>query len=252
MLLKIKRLISIVVHLLFKCNFTKTIYLNFYKFPFKTAIKLPVFVYGKTIFRSLSGSIIIEGCIHTGMIKIGKNNFYVKTSVPLTCWTVNGTLKFKGPFKFLNGGYLCISKKGNLEFGENGFIGSDYKIMCFDKIKIGNQLEATYSVQIYDTSYHYTKSYDKPVNKLTEPVIIGDKVWIGNTTTISKGAVIPSSSIIASNSLANKNYCSELGCHGAFIAGIPAKVKAKGVYRIFDEDEERELDKKFVYDRTHL
>lgn len=250
--MKIIQAIKILIYLVTKCNIVKTIFVNYKVLPLRIAWKLPIYVYGKVIFKSLSGKVIFSGDIHTGMIKIGKNDFYVKTSIPLTCWTINGTLKFNGPFKFLNGGYLCISKKGNLEFGENGFIGSDYKIMCFDKIKIGNQLEATYSAQIYDTSYHYTKSYDKPVNKLTEPVIIGDKVWIGNTTTISKGAVIPSSSIIASNSLTNKNYCSELGCHGAFIAGIPAKVKAKGVYRIFDEDEERELDKKFVYDRTHL
>lgn len=49
-------------------------------------------------------------------------------------WTINGTLKFNGSFKFLNGGYMCISKTGNLELGGNGLIGSDYKIMCFDSI----------------------------------------------------------------------------------------------------------------------
>ena len=245
--------IRVVFYVLRKCNTIKTVFINFKMLPFNRAIKLPIYVYGKTIFRSLSGSLEIKGEIHTGMIKIGKNDYYVKTSVPLTNWVLNGKLIFNGPFKFLNGGYLCISKSGFLEFGENGLIGSDYKIMCFDHISVGHTLRAAYNVSIYDTSYHYILLDDGTVNKLTSSIYIGDKVWIGNNVIISKGAYIPTSSIISNSSFVNKNYKEDaVDDSGAFIAGCPAKVKKTGMHRIFDEEEQMRLDKQFGYDRTHL
>lgn len=246
------KFIRVIYYILRKCNIAKTLYINFKKFPIKTAIHLPIYVYGKTIFRSLSGNIIIDGKIHTGMIKIGKNDYYVKTAIPLTNWVINGTLKFNGSFKFLNGGYLCISKNGHLELGNDGLIGTDYKIMCFDKICIGDTFRAAYNIQIYDTSYHYIKTGNGVINKLTTPITVGDRVWVGNNTTISKGANIPDQSIISSNSLVNKNFCNEVGTPGFFIAGCPAKVKKNGMHRIFDEDIQRNLDSEFGYDRTHL
>ena len=241
-----------IYYILRRCNIPKTLYINFKKFPIKTAMHLPIYVYGKTIFRSLSGNIIINGKIHTGMVKIGKNDYYVKTAIPLTNWIINGTLRFNGPFKFLNGGYLCISKNGHLELGCNGFIGTDYKIMCFDKICIGDTLSATYNIQIYDTSYHYIQPDSGIIERLTMPIIIGDQVWIGNNTTISKGAKIPNESIIASNSLVNKDFCTKERTSGIFIAGCPAKIKKNGIRRIFDEDIETKLDSEFGYDRTNL
>ena len=55
----------------------KTIYFNFKYFKFKDAIKFPVVVSHKTIFKELKGSIKLEK-IKTGMVRIGfgeKENF---------------------------------------------------------------------------------------------------------------------------------------------------------------------------------
>lgn len=249
--MKIIQAIKTLIYLVTKCNIVKTIFVNYKVLPLRIAWKLPIYVYGKVIFKSLSGKVIFSGDIHTGMIKIGKNDFYVKTSIPLTCWTINGTLKFNGPFKFLNGGYMCISKTGNLELGGNGFIGSDYKIMCFDSINIGHHFEATYNVQIYDTSYHYVKQENGRVGKLTLPIVIGNNVWVGNNTIISKGAVIPAFAIIANNSLVNKDF-SDIEADGLLLAGTPAAIKKLYCKRIFEIEEEKFWDRTFGYDRTHL
>lgn len=248
--MKLKSYIKTFLYIVRKCNIPKTLYVNFTKLPFKQAIKIPIYIYGKTEFRSLSGDIMIEGDVHSGMIKIGKNDYYVKTSVPLTVWTVNGTLVFKGTCKFLNGGYLCVSKKGYLELGYDVLIGSDYRIMCFDNICIGNTLRAAYNIQIYDTSYHYIENESGIVKKLTKPISIGNKVWIGNSSIVSKGSVIPDNAIIANGSLVNKDFSFVDG--KCLIAGSPASVKKEGIYRIFDLEKEREYDEKFGYDRTHL
>ena len=248
--MKLKAYIKTFFYIVCKCNIPKTLYINFVKLPFNQAVKLPIYVYGKTEFRSLSGSIMIQGEVHTGMIKIGKNDYYVKTSVPLTVWTVNGVLVFKGTCKFLNGGYLCVSKNGHLELGCDVLIGSDYRIMCFDNICIGNTLRAAYNIQIYDTSYHYTENENGVVNKLTKPIFIGNKVWIGNFSIVSKGCVIPDGTIVANGSLVNKDFSFVNG--RCLIAGSPASVKKEGIHRIFDLEKERYYDAKFGYDRTHL
>jgi acetyltransferase-like isoleucine patch superfamily enzyme len=91
---------------------------------------------------------------------------------------------------------------------------------------------------------------DDSVKPLTKPIYIGDYCWIGNRTTISKGAYLPDYTIIASNSLVNKNF-SRLGSYN-LLTGVPADVKVQNVKRIYDTKFEMLYDTKFDYDRTHL
>ena len=221
-------------------------------FPLNIAIKLPIYIYGKAKFRELNGTININAPIKRGMIKIGKNDYYVRTAVPLTYWVINGTINFNGNARFMNGGYMCISRNASITIGNNAMIGSNYKIMCFENIKIGDYFECTYDCQLYDTSYHYIKLSDNSVNQLTKSIQIGDYVWVGNTSSIVKGAVIPDKSIIASNSLVNKDFHKEEHGNGCLIAGVPAKIKMVGVERIYDKEMEKSYDTIFNYDRTHL
>ena len=245
------RLIHLLFHLLRRVNLRKTFYLNFKMLPFRQAKYLPLFVYGKAKFREMKGQIVIQGRLSPGMIKIGANRDYVKTSVPLTYWVINGKMVFDGnDIRFLNGGYVCVSKNGTLTIGGRSIIGSDYKIMCFDKIRIGEFARIAYEVQICDTSFHYISvSGEKPI-PLAKPIVIKNNVWIGNRSTISKGTYLPAYSIVAQGSLVNKSFL-ETG-EEIFIAGMPASLKKKGMRQIFDEEEQRMLDKEYGYDRTHL
>ena len=250
-MIRIIQLIKIVLHIFLKCNFIKTLYLNFQMLPFKEAVRLPIWIYGKITFRSLRGEIVIDSKIYPGMIRVGRKDWYVSTNTPQSIWTINGTLKFKGKINIYHGSYILVSKNGYLEIGTNGtFIGTDNKIICFDKIVIGNNVQITWECQIIDTSFHYVDRLDNnDISSLTKAVILEDNCWIGNRTTISKGTHLPSYSIIASNSLVNKDY-SESGSYCMF-AGSPAKFKMR-CKRIFNQQLERELDLKFDYDRTHL
>lgn len=238
-------------HLLFRSNFNKTLYINCKMLPFYQAIKLPIYVYGKIVFRDLSGQILIRGNVRSGMIKIGKNSNYVETTIPRSIWTVRGQIIFNGSINFLQGSYVLVSKNASLEFGCGSiFCGSNFKVMCFDNIKIGNNVWITWDVQIMDTSFHYISVAGEIPRKLTNSVKIGDFVWIGNRTTISRGALIPDWTIVASNSLVNKDF-HDIGKY-CMLAGQPAKVKATCVECIYDEITQKELDVKFGYVRTHL
>ena len=95
------RIFKLGLYIVFHCNIIKTLYLNFKKLPFNQAIKLPIWIYGKITFRSLRGDIVIDSDrIYSGMIKIGKRDYYVNTGIPQTILTLNGILKFNGNVNF--------------------------------------------------------------------------------------------------------------------------------------------------------
>lgn len=238
---------------LLRCNLIKTIKFNFSMLPFMQARKLPILFYGKTDFRSLKGKVEIKGPVSMAMIRVGIKDEYVDTSVGNTIWTINGTIIFNGPLKMWRGSYIVVAKNAMLNIGsQQTKLGSNLKIFCFDHISIGNCVRIAWECQIYDTSFHYLEllNCDKEVRSLSSPVYIGDRVWLGNRSTVSKGAIIPNDTIVASSSMVNKDF-SQIDPY-SMLAGCPATVKATGLRRIFDRKKEKELDKKFNYSRTGL
>lgn len=238
---------------LLKCNLLKTIKFNFKMLPFKQAVRMPLFFYGKTDFRSLKGKVLINGPITSGMIKVGIKDEYVDTSIGNTIWTINGTIIFNGPLKIWRGSYFLVAKNAVLNIGSNETkLGSHLKIMCFNSITIGDCVRVAWECQIYDTSFHYLELLNRnnEIQHLSKPVVIGDRVWLGNRSTVSKGAIIPNDTIIASGSIVNKDF-SQIEPY-SMLAGCPASIKGTGFRRVFDRKQERDLDKKFNYPRTGL
>ncbi len=214
---------------------------------------MPIFVYGKFSLREHRGRIVINKPVRAEMIIIGKNTSYVSTTVQRTIWTINGTLVFNGSMKFAFGSYLLVADEATLSFGTNGtYCGSNFKVMCFDRITIGDNVRMAWDIQILDSSFHYTRNLNKDnkIDPLTRPILLESNIWIGNSTTIAKGTVIPNETIVASNSLVNKDF-SSLPPY-SLLAGAPATLKASGIQRVWDEEEQRRLDKEFGYHRTHL
>ena len=241
------RLFKFIKNLL-KLNIWSTIYLNFKMFDFKMAVKLPIYVYGKTDFRDLSGKIVIDAPIKRGMIVIGKKN-YVRDSNGITTLLIAGRLILHGKINFYSGLYLFISKSGKLETGSEGtFIGTNCKIICFENINIGKNVEITWECQMMDSNFHYFEGENTA--PLTKPIFLNDNLWIGNRTTIMRGTVLPSNTTVASNSLLNKDY-TEYG-ENILLGGMPGKLLKKNIKRLFDEKIEAELDKKYKYNRTRL
>ena len=72
----------------FRTNMLKTIWFNFKMLPFRQAIHFPIFLYGKSEFRNLSGKIVCNFAPTWGKIKIGINFLYVSTSCTKTVWDI--------------------------------------------------------------------------------------------------------------------------------------------------------------------
>lgn len=233
-------------------NMIKTIYANFRLLPFRKAIRMPLFVYGRFSLREAEGEVVINGDTLSGMIRIGRHDRYPETRVSRTIWVINGRMVFNGPMSFFRGSYIMVARGAELYLGsgDHPAFGANTRIICFDRIVI-EDAHVTWDCQIMDSSFHYIESIEnKEIQTLKHPVHIGKHVWIGNRTTISAGAIIPDETIVASHSLVNKDF-SGIGSN-CMIAGIPAKVVKKGIRRIYDWDTQKLLDQKYNYDRTRL
>ena len=56
-------------------------------------------------------------------------------------------------------------------------------------------------------------------------ITVGDRVWLGNNTTVLKGAVISNDSIVATGSIVTKFFSES----NVILAGNPAVVVKKGI-----------------------
>lgn len=227
-----------------RLNWFKTLYLNFRTQPFKTAIQLPFYVYGKLDIHSLKGDIIIDAPIKRGMIKIGLRELDLLPVSYLPNQLLNtGKLIFNGPV-LISGGVSLSINGGILDIGSCCTIGGGCLIKSTNSVKIGTNTRITYSCIVFDSNVHYVKNIETGVIKRNNgPIFIGKNCWINGGAYIGKDAVVPDYSIVARNSLVNKDFTGE-GTN-LFLVGNPAKVLSKNVQRILSYIEENKLTQFF-------
>lgn len=109
---------------------------------------------------------------------------------------------------------ILAEKNSEIHFGDNVFINDGTIIYSLKKISIGNNVLIGNRVLIYDSDWH---GISGNIIK-TEPVEIGNNVWIGAGTIILKGVLIGENSIIGAGSVVNKNIPKN-----SIYAGNPAK-----------------------------
>jgi acetyltransferase-like isoleucine patch superfamily enzyme len=221
----------------YSVNWTKTLYFNFKKFPYSTAKQLPVFFYGKVKFKCISGSVEIEGPIKTGMIGFGQAYEMNTVHQGIAEIALAGKLVFKGKCQFGKDYFVFVSENAVCELGNMVGIASNGKIICTEKIVLGEYARFGSQVQIMDTNFHDmidTKTGEKL--QKTAPIFIGNYNYIGNRVSIMKGTQTPDFCTIASNSLCNKDYKS-LG-QNILIGGIPTKLIRENISRDWEGERE--------------
>lgn len=233
----------------------RTIYFNFRTMPFRTAIKFPVFIYGRVHLFGLNGKVCFENTpIKRGMVKIGINGdsfnlFNHSGFVQLS--SANSILIFEGPCRVSLNAILRVCA-GELRLGEFTRIGTDSKIICNGgKVKIGSFTGITFGCVVMNSGFHYF--YDEikhGYHNRTKNIEIGSYNWIGNRSTISGGCKTKDYSIICSNSLLNKDYTQIEGEH-VLLGGIPARLLKVGMKRVFSPQCELEISKYFNQHPEH-
>jgi acetyltransferase-like isoleucine patch superfamily enzyme len=111
-------------------------------------------------------------------------------------------------------------------FGDDVSIGEDCHTTAINKIIIGNQVLMGKKITITDNSHGKNDSItdlELPPSERRSyskgPVIIKDRVWIGDKVTILPGVIIEENAIIGANSVVTKNVPAN-----TIVAGNPAKI----------------------------
>ena len=128
---------------------------------------------------------------------------------------IRGRKSLSGCNGLTTGRFCRFDLKGNkttLYIGDNCEFGDMTHIVAHEKVKIGNSVLIASKCFISDTNHGIYSgdnpdSPDKPPKKrilATNPVIIGDNVWIGENAVILAGAEIGDGCIVGANSIISK------------------------------------------------
>jgi len=105
------------------------------------------------------------------------------------------------------GSGTLIQGCGKLSLGVKSFFGEYCVIGVNSKVSIGRDVMIAQAVTIRDTDHAFSRT-DIPMNQqgiTTEPVVIGDDVWIGHGAAVLKGVTIGSGAIVAAGAVVTKN-----------------------------------------------
>lgn len=222
-------------------NIFLTIYFNFRCFPFRQAIKLPIFIYGRPRLYNLSGHMEIKGKVSCGMIKFNNTEIGAPSLMSVQSEICNlGKIIFEGKGRIGTGNKIYVAQNAILTLGQNFKVMDMCNIGCYKKVVIGAESWITHRCQVFDSNYHYLADFvQNKVPPYRHTIQIGKGCWICNSSTIIGDVVMPDFTIVASNSLVNRNFSSVP--NGSIIGGIPAKLLSSGFRRVDNSYVEKQI-----------
>lgn len=152
-------------------------------------------------------------CLPCGILKVGFTKlFHFKkftASVysiisPLTEISIDrgGELHIGSKFRMRDGAKIRVRTGAICIIGKNTSLNSNNMLACREKITIGDNVQFSPNVQIYDHDHDFR--IDGGISEMkykTSPVQIGNNVWIGSNTVILRGTKIGDNCVIAAGSI---------------------------------------------------
>ena len=211
-------------------NILKTLYVNFYYFPFKIAIRFPVFIYKNVNINKIGGGkIIINTPIKSGILTIGRRNIgtldheYVRS-----IWEVRGEIILDGKVELGSGCRISVASGAVLRLGNNFSMTGNSSIICQKEISFGNDCLLSWEILIMDSDFHKIFNMQNEIINLPSPVHIGNHVWIGCRSTILKGVNIPDNSVVAAGSVMTKSFSESYSIYGGNNLRLKNNINWKG------------------------
>lgn len=106
---------------------------------------------------------------------------------------------------------------GRLEIGNNVFINYGASIVASKLVQIGNDCLIGTHVMVMDTDFHRVE--DKAWDTTGYPVIIEDRVWLGNRSMVLKGVRVGHDAVVAAGAIVTRDVSPR-----TLVAGAPARV----------------------------
>ncbi|WP_407450194.1 DapH/DapD/GlmU-related protein [Fibrobacter sp.] len=118
---------------------------------------------------------------------------------PFSEITITGGKLFIGKkFKMRDGAKIRVRKGAECIIGNNSSVNSNNMIACHERIVVGDNVQFSPNVQIYDHDHDFRVTGGLDENKFrTAPVEIGNNVWIGANTVILRGTKIGDNCVVA-------------------------------------------------------
>lgn len=105
-----------------------------------------------------------------------------------------------------------------IQIGQRTTIMNGCEVIARASIVVGTDCRIGPHTLIYDADFHCLAPDKRHQNGKTQPVNIGDNVWIGSRAIILKGVSIGRDAVVAAGSVVTKNVAD-----GEVVAGNPAK-----------------------------
>lgn len=196
------------------CSFAswKTfININFLSKQVERKLRLPLKNNSNSIIQIDNGALLLLNAkLETGRKQVKKSK--METRILLE---KNSILDVQGNFTCYAGSYIRVTPNSKLIL-HGGFINENVQITVGDTVEIGKGCTIGRDVVIRSYDGHTIESNGY---KISEPIIIGNHVWIGQGATILKGVKIGDGAIIASGAIVTKDIPAN-----CIAAGIPAKI----------------------------
>jgi len=170
--------------------------------------------------------------VESGRLGIGIRPFGFTDSRVTGLVRVRGQLRFQGYASIGKGCRWDVGPRAVVTVGEGTYFSPDTLLVSSRAITVGAGCAISWGTQLLDDDYHTLESGGR-VRPMSQPIVIGDHVWVGNNSMILKGARIPDGCVVAAYSVVTGQF-DEANC---ILAGVPARVISRDV--TWDVPEER-------------
>lgn len=199
-----------------------TFIFNFKYFPFKQAIKLPVFVSHRVWLMQIDGKVTIKSPIKRRMVNIGFGRVGIfDRHKSRSIWQVAGHVVFNGRANIGHGSKLSVGSRAKLILGDGFTISAESTIVANNRVEIGDNVLFSWDILLVDTDFHSIKDMDNNIINPDSPVKIGNNVWVGCRSMILKGSRLSDGVIVAAGTTVTASSASKAN---SIIGGSPLKI----------------------------
>lgn len=151
-------------------------------------------------------------CVPCGFAKMALNKLFhpvnfkgpaISLVSPFSEITISGgKLSIGKAFKMRDGAKIRVRKGAECIIGNNVSVNSNNVIACHEKVVIGDNVQLSPNVQIYDHDHDFR--VDGGIGKMkykTSAVEIGKNCWIGANTVILRGTKIGDDCVVGAGSV---------------------------------------------------
>ena len=167
-----------------------------------------VISYPKVNIRSKNGQLSVKKRFILG--RVYELSSYRQSDLRI----LEGGLLEVDDFTFYSGFNVTVNLGAKLFLG-SGYANNNFRLDCFNEIRIGYEVAISHNVIIRDSDNHQLSGQ----TEISSPITIGDHVWIGMNSIILKGVTIGDGAVIAAGSVVTRDVPSR-----TLVGGVPAKI----------------------------